>query len=185
MKINLEFRHDAYEGKKQLLCKGVVLNTLTGVMPVLSRGLGGDITTAELFSIGIPFMSAENTITDVTNTDMNYQKHYYSIVHAASNDKAFVLVKYFDAPIKLYGNELEDHCFDAQEYVVNSLGLNVLTNPYGVEDPELRLAPGGIITREPLPTSFYFETEITGDTYAEILIKVDEIINDIDANAIK
>jgi hypothetical protein len=91
-----------------------------------------------------------------------------------------VTVKYIDPPKKHSHLDTSMYLELIKGVVEGESSLTIVNEPYGPEDYDVTLGENRLRMRQNTFGSFYFEVELTGPTYGNILLQVRKIIQKIE-----
>lgn len=153
---------------------------LDGMPAILSRQLGYDLAISEMFKTGMEFHSAEEKYYSKKHQEQ-YHKNFYCFTEAISPSRVKVIIKYFDSPENANVNDLPRYLSTIKNKVKSNFNFQIVYTPFGSESMEMKLDIGGFRIRPNMGNSFYFLVELDANTYGDVMLKVDQIIRDLES----
>ena len=147
--------------------------------PLMPRQLGYDLNVKDIFDAGIDFQSAEG-MKEFDGFSQPYCNNYYFFTRAIGPNRVKVTIRYLGPPenkkkwnINIYNNSIR------KKVELNSC-YKLVNDPYYDELEEMGIPHDKQVVRISDNGSFLFETEFDADTYGDVMLKVDQIIYDLE-----
>ena len=150
-----------------------------GYPPIMPRQLGYDLEVKDIYKAGIEFQSAEG-MKETDGYDGPYCNNFYFFIQAISPDSVKVIIRYLGPPedkkiwdINIYNNAIKKRVKANSSY-------KLVNDPYYDELEEMGIPHDKNVIRPLENNSFHFQTEFDANTYGDVMLKVDQIIHDLE-----
>lgn len=164
----------------QLYYKNVELFRLADGYPfTLPRQFGYSLKISDMNETELEFLSAEEKYIGKGESEL-YHNHFYFITETVSPSKVMVLIKYFDIPDYKKLNDADMYLEQIKSKVRNNPNYQLIDRVYGLDDFDIKLDIGGFRIRPKQDGPFYFQSKLDVDTYGDVMLKVDQIIHDLE-----
>lgn len=177
---DFKFVPDFRERRTDVYYKDIKLEVSLEDGLVISRQHGFDLSTEVIKQLPFPICSAEEV--RESNLEISYYHNRYFTFVYVDDDKIFCEVRYLDVP---EGISFTDEVFkDMMKELVDSYsGLQLANDENDPNVMEQLLMREGFAVRPKIFNSFSIIFSPRGETYGEILLEVDDMILDLEDQA--
>jgi len=150
-----------------------------GYPPIMPRQLGYDLEVKDIYKAGIEFESAEG-MKETDGYVGPYCNNFYFFTKAISPNRVQVTIRYLGPPenkeiwdINIYNDSIR------RKVELNSC-YKLVNDPFYDKLEEMGIPHDKNIIRPLENNSFHFQTEFDAETYGDVMLKVDQIIHDLE-----